>query len=73
MNRAGLRIGLMFSRSIEGHDVSLPMWRVMIELWHGGDRRLAELSLHTSIDQSTLSRLLVDAAQETDCAPEICN
>lgn len=59
MNRAGLRIGLMFSRSIEDFDVTLPMWRVMIELWHGGDRRLAELSLHTSIDQSTLSRLLV--------------
>jgi DNA-binding MarR family transcriptional regulator len=35
------------------------MWRVMIELWHNGDHRLGELSERTSIDLSTLSRLLV--------------
>lgn len=59
LNRAGLRIGLMFSRDIEDYDVTLPMWRVMIELWHNGDHRLGELSERTSIDLSTLSRLLV--------------
>jgi MarR family transcriptional regulator, organic hydroperoxide resistance regulator len=59
LNRAGLRIGLMFSRDIEHYDVTLPMWRVMIELWHNGDHRLGELSERTSIDLSTLSRLLV--------------
>ena len=59
LNRAGLRIGIMFSRDIEGFDVSLPMWRVMIELWHRGDYRLGELAERTSIDLSTLSRLLV--------------
>jgi DNA-binding MarR family transcriptional regulator len=59
LNRAGLRIGLMFSKDIEPHDVTLPMWRVMIELWHKGDHRLGELSERTSIDISTLSRLLV--------------
>lgn len=59
LNRAGLRIGLMFSRDIEPFGITLPMWRVMIELWRGGDHRLGELSEHTSIDISTLSRLLV--------------
>jgi DNA-binding MarR family transcriptional regulator len=59
LNRAGLRIGLMFSRDVEQYDVTLPMWRVMIELWHNGDHRLGELSERTSIDISTLSRLLV--------------
>jgi|EndMetStandDraft_2_1072991.scaffolds.fasta_scaffold62824_3 MarR family transcriptional regulator, organic hydroperoxide resistance regulator len=59
LNRAGLRIGLMFSRDIEPYDVTLPMWRVMIELWHNGDHRLGELAERTSIDLSTLSRLLV--------------
>jgi DNA-binding MarR family transcriptional regulator len=59
LNRAGLRIGLMFSRDIEDYDVTLPMWRVMLELWHNGDHRLGELSERTSIDLSTLSRLLV--------------
>jgi DNA-binding MarR family transcriptional regulator len=59
LNRAGLRIGLLFSRDIEPHDVTLPMWRVLIELWHNGDHRLGELAERTSIDLSTLSRLLV--------------
>lgn len=59
LNRAGLRIGVMFSREIEHLGVTLPMWRVMIELWHNGDHRLGELAERTSIDISTLSRLLV--------------
>jgi DNA-binding MarR family transcriptional regulator len=59
LNRAGLRIGVMFSRDIEDYDVTLPMWRVLLELWHHGDHRLGELSERTSIDLSTLSRLLV--------------
>jgi DNA-binding MarR family transcriptional regulator len=59
LNRAGLRVGLMFSRDVEPFDVTLPMWRVMSELWRNGDHRLGELSELTSIDMSTLSRLLV--------------
>jgi DNA-binding MarR family transcriptional regulator len=59
LNRAGLRVGLMFSRDIEPFDVTLPMWRVLIELWNSGDCRLGELSERTSVDMSTLSRLLV--------------
>lgn len=59
LNRAGMRIGVMFSRDIEQHGVTLPMWRVLLELWHKGDHRLGELSERTSIDLSTLSRLLV--------------
>lgn len=59
LNRAGLRVGTMFSRDIEPHGVTLPMWRVMIELWRNGDHRLGELAERTSIDLSTLSRLLV--------------
>ncbi len=59
LNRAGLRVGLMFSADIEKFDVTLPMWRVMIALWHNGGHRLGELARRTSIDLSTLSRLLV--------------
>jgi len=59
LNRAGMRIGLMFSRDVEPYGVTLPMWRVLIELWHKGDHRLGELADRTSIDLSTLSRLLV--------------
>lgn len=59
LNRAGVRMGLMFSKDIEPYGITLPMWRVMIELWHRGDFRLGELAERTAIDVSTLSRLLV--------------
>jgi DNA-binding MarR family transcriptional regulator len=59
LNRAGLRIGVLFSHDIEPYGVTLPMWRVLIELCYKGNHRLGELSERTSIDQSTLSRLLV--------------
>ena len=60
LNRAGVKIGLSFSRDIEAMNVSLPMWRVMAALWENGDQRLSELANRTSIDISTLSRLLVN-------------
>jgi DNA-binding MarR family transcriptional regulator len=55
LNRAGVRIGLAFARDIEPLGVTLPMWRVMAALW---DRRLGDIAARTSIDISTLSRLL---------------
>jgi len=59
LNRAGMKIGLVFSRDVEPYGVTLPMWRVLIELWHKGDHRLGELAERTTIDLSTLSRLIV--------------
>lgn len=58
LNRAGVKIGLAFSRDVAEHDVTLPMWRVLIALWDAGDQRLGDLAERTSIDISTLSRLL---------------
>jgi MarR family transcriptional regulator, organic hydroperoxide resistance regulator len=58
LNRAGVKIGLAFSRDIEPLGVTLPMWRVMIALWENGDQRLGDIAERTSIDISTLSRLL---------------
>jgi MarR family transcriptional regulator, organic hydroperoxide resistance regulator len=60
LNRAGVKIGLSFSRDIESFGVTLPMWRVMVALWESGDQRLGDLAERTSIDFSTLSRLLVN-------------
>jgi DNA-binding MarR family transcriptional regulator len=60
LNRAGVRIGLSFSRDIAPYNITLPMWRVLAALWQNGDQRLSDLSAMTSIDVSTLSRLLVN-------------
>lgn len=58
LNRVGVRMGELFSRRLEPYRVTLPMYRVMATLWENGDRRLGELSHVTSIELSTLSRLV---------------
>jgi MarR family transcriptional regulator, organic hydroperoxide resistance regulator len=58
LNRVGVRMGELFSRRIAGYGVTLPMYRVMAALWEQGDQRLGDLAHMTSIEMSTLSRLV---------------
>ena len=58
LNRVGVRMGELFSRRIAGYDVTLPMYRVMAALWEASDQRLGDLAAMTSIEISTLSRLI---------------
>ena len=58
LNRVGVRMGELFSRRLERHHLTLPMYRVMALLWERGDQRLGELSKLTSVEMSTLSRLV---------------
>lgn len=58
LNRVGVRMGELFSRRIAGYGVTLPMYRVMASLWEKGDQRLGDLAAMTSIEISTLSRLV---------------
>jgi DNA-binding MarR family transcriptional regulator len=58
LNRAGVRMGELFSRRIAGYEVTLPMYRVMAALKEKGDQRLGDLAFVTSIEISTLSRLI---------------
>jgi DNA-binding MarR family transcriptional regulator len=58
LNRVGVRMGELFSRRLEPYGVTLPMYRVMATLWETGNQRLGELSEVTSIELSTLSRLV---------------
>jgi DNA-binding MarR family transcriptional regulator len=58
LNRAGVRLGLAYGSHIAQSGITLPMWRVMAALWENDDQRLSELAERTSIDISTLSRIL---------------
>lgn len=58
INRTGGRIAGAFSDAIRHHDVSLQMWRVLAALHHRDGQRMTELAETTSIDVSTLSRLV---------------
>src|SRR4051812_34596872 len=58
LNRVGVRMGELFSHRLEPYGLTLPMYRVMAALWENADRRLGELSDITSVELSTLSRLV---------------
>ena len=64
LNRVGVRMGELFSRRLENYGVTLPMYRVMAALWEQGDRRLGDLGEVTSIELSTLSRLVGSMARK---------
>ena len=58
LNRAGVRIGEAFSLELRRFGITLQTWRVLASLAHRDGQTLSELSDHTSIELSTLSRLV---------------
>lgn len=60
LNRAGSSLAKSFVYEAARYDVPLSVWRVLAALWQHGDCRLRELAEVTSIDVSTLSRLVTN-------------
>lgn len=59
LNRAGSRIAGSFSETLkEEHGLTLSMWRVLAALHHRDGQFVGELSRMTTIEVSTLSRML---------------
>ncbi len=58
LNRVGVRIGDLFTRRLAPYEITLPMYRVLAALWEQPDQRLSDLSEMTTIEISTLSRLV---------------
>jgi MarR family transcriptional regulator, organic hydroperoxide resistance regulator len=58
VTRLGVRMSELFSRTVESYGVTLPMYRVMAALWERNGQHLGELSEMTSVEISTLSRLV---------------
>jgi DNA-binding MarR family transcriptional regulator len=58
INRAGVRLAVAFAQDIAPFGVSLQEWRVLAALTAHGPQRLGDLARLTSIDVSTLSRLI---------------
>jgi DNA-binding MarR family transcriptional regulator len=63
LNRAGARIAASFSDKVRPLGATLQMWRVLAALRDQNGRRMGDLSMTTSIEVSTLSRL-VDNMEE---------
>ena len=58
LNRVGVRMGELFSRELAEHGLTLSMYRVLACLSERGDQRLSELSAMTTVEMTTLSRLV---------------
>lgn len=58
LNRAGARIATAFGEEMRPLGASLQMWRVLAALRERDGRRMGDLSVMTSIEVSTLTRLV---------------
>jgi DNA-binding MarR family transcriptional regulator len=58
LNRAGARIAAAFGEEVRPLGATLPMWRVLAALRERDGRRMGDLSATTSIEVSTLTRLV---------------
>ena len=58
LNRAGARIAAAFSEEVRPLGATLQMWRVLAALREYDGRRMGDLSETTSIEVSTLTRLV---------------
>lgn len=58
LNRAGAKIADAFGKVTRQHDISLQMWRVLAALNQQDGQTVGSLAATTSIETSTLSRLL---------------
>jgi MarR family transcriptional regulator, organic hydroperoxide resistance regulator len=58
LNRVGVRMGELFVRRIDPYGITLPMYRVLAALREAGGQRLGDLAAMTTVELSTLSRLV---------------
>ncbi len=64
LNRAGQRIAASFGEEVRPLGVTLQMWRVLAALRERDGRRMGDLSETTSIEVSTLTRLVDNMEQK---------
>lgn len=58
LNRVGVRMGDLFATRLAADDLSLNMYRTLAALWERDGQKLTELSEFTSVEPSTLSRMI---------------
>jgi DNA-binding MarR family transcriptional regulator len=58
LNRVGFALVASFTQALKPHQLSIDMWRVLAALSNNGRQRQVDLSGMTSIDASTMSRLV---------------
>jgi len=64
LNRAGARIAASFGEEVRPLGATLQIWRVLVALRDKDGRRMGDLSATTSIEVSTLTRLVDNMEQK---------
>ena len=64
INRVGITLVSAFSAELTNHQISVPMWRVLAVLHQAGEQRQIDLVNLTSIEESTLSRIVTTLARK---------
>jgi len=58
INRIGAAFVARYEQELAPHGISIAMWRVLAALSTNGNQRQIDVAEHTSIDVSTISRLI---------------
>ena len=58
LNRVGVRMGELFAAELAADGLTVPMYRVLAALTEADNQRLTDLSSMTSVEMTTLSRLV---------------
>ena len=58
LNRVGVRMGELFANELAADQLTVPMYRVLAALSQADNQRLTDLSAMTTVEMTTLSRLV---------------
>ena len=58
LNRVGVRMGELFANELAADQLTVPMYRVLAALSEADHQRLTDLSAMTTVEMTTLSRLV---------------
>lgn len=58
LNRVGVRMGELFANELAADNLTIPMYRVLAALSEADSQRLTDLSAMTTVEMTTLSRLV---------------
>ena len=58
LNRVGVRMGELFANELAAEQLTVPMYRVLAALSEADHQRLTDLSAMTTVEMTTLSRLV---------------
>ena len=64
VNRVGTRLAGSFAAHLEGHQLTIPGWRVLVTLYAEDGQRIGDIAATTSLEAYSVSRLVTRMAKQ---------